>query len=95
MLTEALPPETLSQILDHVDEPSDVLNVTLSRKTLYSIAVQHHLQYRNIRSRLQNPSLSTWFTRADGLRASHIHSLTLLPDQDSDFYHIRHSYDVH
>ena len=56
-----------------VPHPSDqlciqVLNVALSNKTLHSVAVPQHLYYRDIRSRLNNPTLWTWLSRPDDLR---------------------------
>lgn len=94
-MTETLPHDALSQILDHVDDPSDILNVALCNKFFYSVAVPQHLHYRDIRSRLQNHSLWTWLSRVDDLRASQIRSLTLLPDQESDFYHLSNAlYDL-
>lgn len=90
-----LPSDALDQILNHLDDPSDVLNVALSNKTLHSVAVPQHLYYRDIRSRLNIPTLWTWLSRPDDLRAVHIRSLTILPDQGSDFYHINnHFYDL-
>ena len=91
-----LPSDALDQILNHLDDSSDVLNVALSNKTLHTVAVPQHLYYRDIRSRLNNPTLWTWLSRPDDLRAVHIRSLTILPDQDFDFYSINpnHSYDL-
>jgi len=91
-----LPSDALNQILNHLDDSSDVLNFALSNKTHHSVAVPQHLYYRDIRSRLNNPALWTWLSRSDDLRAVHIRSLTILPDQSFDFYSISpsHSYDL-
>ncbi|CAA7261821.1 unnamed protein product [Cyclocybe aegerita] len=78
----ALPSDALEQIIAHVDEYSDVLSVALSSKELYEVAVPLHLQYRDIRSRLNNPALWTWLSRLDDLRAARIRSLTLLADDE-------------
>ncbi|KAJ3501006.1 hypothetical protein NLJ89_g9537 [Agrocybe chaxingu] len=77
-----LPSDALEQIVAYVDEYSDVLNVALSNKALYEAAVPLHLQYRDIRSRLNNPVLWTWLSRLDDLRAARIRSLTLLADDE-------------
>jgi len=89
-----LPPDVLESILNHVESPSDVLNVALSNKVLRSIAIPQHLHYRDIRSRLSNIALWTWLSRLDDLRAARIRSLTILPDQDWDFYSQTHTYDL-
>lgn len=91
-----LPPDALDQIVSHVEDFSDVLNVTLSGKALSSVALSQHLHYREIRTRLHNPALWTFLSRSDDLRAAHIHSLTILPDNDFYFSEMTpgHPYDL-
>ena len=91
-----LPVDVWDQILTHIPNSSDILNVALASKDLLSIAIPYHLHYRDIRSRLTNPSLWTWLSRLEDLHAAQIRSLTILPDQDEDFYSVRpaHSYDL-
>ncbi|KAF8155921.1 hypothetical protein B0H34DRAFT_808883 [Crassisporium funariophilum] len=81
-----LPSDVLDEVVNHVEDYSDVLNVALSSKDLFSIAVPHHLHFRDIRTRLQNPALWSWLSRLDDLRAAHVRSLTILPDNGYDFY---------
>ncbi|KAF4618515.1 hypothetical protein D9613_010016 [Agrocybe pediades] len=89
-----LPLDVVDQVLCHTDDPSDVLSVALCNRALHSVAIPHHLYYRDIRTRLTNISLWNWLSRLDDLRAEHIRSLTILPDQDSDFYDMNYSYDL-
>jgi hypothetical protein len=91
-----LPSDVLDEIVNHVDDYSDVLNVALSNKALSSVALPQHLHYRDIRTRLHNPALWSWLSRSDDLRAAHIHSLTILPDNDFDLYEMTpsHTYDL-
>ncbi|KJA26282.1 hypothetical protein HYPSUDRAFT_36559 [Hypholoma sublateritium FD-334 SS-4] len=79
-MPDMIPSDVFDQILNHIDDPIDILNFALSSKALYSVAVPRHLHYRDIRTPLYNPSLWASLYRKDDIRASHIHSLTILPD---------------
>ncbi|KAF8155918.1 hypothetical protein B0H34DRAFT_715335 [Crassisporium funariophilum] len=81
-----LPSDVLGEVVNHVEDYSDVLNVALSSKDLFSIAVPHHLHFRDIRTGLHNPALWSWLSRLDDIRAAHIRSLTILPDNEYNFY---------
>ncbi|KAF8155908.1 hypothetical protein B0H34DRAFT_850948 [Crassisporium funariophilum] len=81
-----LPSDVLDEVVNNVEDYSDVLNVALSSKDLFSIAVPHHLHFRDIRTGLHNPALWSWLSRLDDLRAAHVRSLTILPDNEYDFY---------
>ena len=85
----SLPHEALDVIMGHIESYDDILSVALSNRALYSLVVSRHLYYRDIRSRLHNPSLWSWLSRSDDLRAAHIHSLTILPDDQPDAYRLR------
>jgi len=91
-----LPSDVVDEIVNHIEGYSDVLNVALSSKALSSVALPQHLHYRDIRTRLHNPALWSWLSRSDDLRATHIHSLTILPDNDFDLYEMtpNHTYDL-
>ena len=79
-----LPLDVFDQILNHIDDPCDVLNLALSNKTLYSVAVPRHLHYRDICTPLYNLSLWTLLSINDDIRASQIRSLSILPDSKYD-----------
>jgi len=91
-----LPSDVLDEIVNHIEDYSDVLNVALSNKVLSSVALPQHLHSRDIRTRLHNPALWSWLSRSDDLRAAHIRSLTILPDNDFDLYEMTpdHTYDL-
>ena len=83
----SLPPDLLDVILGHIESHADILNVALSNKALHSLVVSsRYLHYCDIRSKLHNPSLWSWLSRLDDLRAANIHSLTILPDDVYDIY---------
>lgn len=86
-----LPLDAVGQILQHVEEQSDVLSVALCSKSLYSVTVPQHLHYRDIRTRLNNPSLWALLSRTEDLRAPYVRSLTILPDQEEDFHRYNYS----
>ena len=85
-MSTLLPSDVLGQVVNHIDDYSDVLNVALSNKALYSVVVPYHLHFRDLRTRLHNPALWSWLSRLDDLRAAQIRSLTILPDADFELY---------
>ncbi|KZT25457.1 hypothetical protein NEOLEDRAFT_343389 [Neolentinus lepideus HHB14362 ss-1] len=81
----ALPPETLEVIACNSDCRKDLLSLALSCRYLYSVVSHPHLQYYDIRCRLDLTALWTRLSHPEDGYAGLIHSLTILPN---DFWHI-------
>ncbi|KZT25473.1 hypothetical protein NEOLEDRAFT_1133420 [Neolentinus lepideus HHB14362 ss-1] len=84
MTLVTLPPEILDILACNLDCRKDLLSLALSCRYLYSIVSHLHLQYHEIRCRLNMSALWTRLAHPEDGHAGLIRSLTILPNNLCD-----------